>query len=64
MNRTHSKPPMTEDEAVAFIAEMKHGTKVKPQIALIRYALGELGNLSDAARNVYSARLKELGGAP
>ena len=62
MNRTHSKPPMTEDEAIAIVAEMKRKTSIRSQISLIGHALGPIGNLGEAARQVYSARLADLGG--
>ena len=58
--RIHSRAPMTACEAHENVAEMKRKTSVKSQKQLLRHAIGGLGNLSDDARAVYAARLRQL----
>lgn len=54
------REPMTADEAAENVASMKAETPRDAQERLIRMALGPIGNLSDAARKIYEARLQEL----
>lgn len=56
--------PMTAEQARAIVAEMRAETRDKPAIRLMRHALGPLGNLSEAARDVYRAEIRRRGGNP
>lgn len=54
------RPPMTATEARENIDAMKAETPAKAQKAVIRLALRPSGNLSEAAREIYAARLAEI----
>lgn len=56
----HRRPPMTATEARENIDAMKAETPINAQRALLKSALGPVGNLSDAAREIYAARLAEV----
>lgn len=59
-----TKPPMTADEARAFVARMKAETSKASQIKLLRMALEGFGNLTPDAMVVYAERLEELAPRP
>lgn len=52
------KPPMTADEARTIIAEMRADTPKNAMRAVIKIALGPVGNLTDEARAVYREALQ------
>lgn len=60
MTTPASRPPMTEAEARENVAAMKAETPRNAQVRLLTIAVGPMGNLSAAAREVYAARLREL----
>jgi hypothetical protein len=58
----HRPAQMTEDEARAIVAEMVADTSRAARVKLWKTAL-KIGNLSDAAKDVYRAALANEGGA-
>lgn len=51
---------MTAHEATQNVEDMRREAKPDVQKRLLSMALGRFGNLSDAAKAVYTARLAEL----
>lgn len=51
------KAPMTAQEARDNVAEMIRNTSKRARAAMLRLALGPLGNLSEEARKVYALQL-------
>lgn len=56
----HRRQPMTEQEAIEGVSIMAKETPVAAQRALLRAALGPIGNLSEEAKEVYRQRLEEI----
>lgn len=56
------RAPMSESEARAVVAEMIADTPRAARVKLWRTAI-KIGNLSDAAKDVYRAALANEGGA-
>lgn len=52
--------PMNAETAIQNIADMKRETSNRSQIAMLRLALGPMGNLSCEAAAIYRQRLAEL----
>ena len=60
MTEPHTRNPMTRAEAEQNIAAMLAKTPRNAMRALLRHALGPIGNLSDDAREVYRAALADI----